>query len=1801
MKGDFTRFTFDPAKHYTRVLKQQGRVDLDADTNEAADIGTWLDRTRALDVIGRSGAPIHSNGFRIQVDGDGRLTAAPGRFYVDGVLCTLEGDAPVLLSEQPDLPGAFDDADPGDGTYLVWLDAWDRHVTYVEDPEIREVALGGPDTTTRTQTVAQVRLRRLGDDEVGDPGDDVACPDPPGPPTGTLEARADPADDPADPCVVPTGGGYRGLENRLYRVEVHDDGRDGGTPTFKWSRDNGAVVLPIAEGGVDGDTVTVRRLGFDDVLTVRPGDWVEVSGEETELSGRTGTLAQVDTDGVDAADLEVTLTGDVSAHSGERALKLRRWDSDGARPIESGWVDLEDGVQVRFDPDATYRAGDYWTIPARTRAGAVLWPDDGGAPAALRPHGIVRHRAALAVARLADGTWTVVRDCRPTFPPLTELDGEGCCCVEVRPGEDVQQALDTVVAAGGGRVALCAGEHRVRGPLLLRGAHDVAVVGVGDATVVRFLGTGPSGLGGLVLEGCRRIAVERLFATADDVPALVSVRPGSGARLSRGIALRNLTLLNLRRSDGETDLSCGVRLGHADGVAIDECRVVAEVGVLSLWGDALPTLDGRSDAPAAAEPGTSGEAALRALRFEDLQPGTTFRVGDGFSEAGVGVSGEAFEWSSGQTTDGGFARAETGGQAGGSGQDLQVNNLNLRFAPPRPYATVRVAFGEFGGNVNLRVNGGQRLNAGALSQLDGRTVDGVRIGVAMGPDGEHGTLRLDAQPGAEIASFTVGGQELWVDDVRFRGPQAIEEPPAEGTGDGVARLSMRRTTVRFDDAGILALRAERWTVEDSDLQPVDDEAGGAVHLPGAPAEGGGASLAAVPSQSYAPVLDALGRLVATPAQQPRGHALVAALWRDSVVRGCTLGGATGATVAWWIRGGARENVVEARRGLTALWLHGADWDENAVAADRAAFAFAGASGARLTHNRARGANGIVTLSSGVALQTWQQMARVAARGYGAGQEPAGPTAAAMRMVEDAADLLGLGDVVDALDAAFADVLRGIPVTAFLGAGLLGLSTTSSTSLPVVGLDVSHNDIACAERCVALEAFIPLGPLRITHNRLHTATGQALRLEAAPLFANGHLAVLFIRLGMAAVRRAVRQARGSWEEGDETERYVPVLDALDAALARWASWMEGGFDLDFRVESNTIRSLRTAIDANLYELAVLGNHVTLEERRDPSVPEIAAGTVTGTVTAGQGGEALPGVQVQVVGSTLAATTGADGRYRLPGVPAGAYTVRAAAGGFASGVTRVTVRPGTTATADVRLRPFASLRGLALATDVGAEHVRWPLSRAAAAASASEAAAVLGALQESEALEPLALVLRDGAHVEAGVYGDVLLAGPLAEPAARRAAADAVAVVGSVTSDAALAASAAALGPALRANDAAAMRSHLPDFLDGVRAYVDGLGILVRGLGARVVGNQVLVPADARPATSALGGIQLSVSQRETEIAYALGVLLLRVLGNPDAPIRDPLLGITETLVQDNEVVGGVGHGISVQGLARQPDVVKGLRIRGNSVRGAAGVGIYGNEHAFLLDLAAEDNRVEGCGTTDGLSRAKGGIVFFNAALCTVSGNRVVNCGRGDDGGRASFGVDLDTVYSLSAVANEVRASGSGPQEGTGTGGGLRLRHVYGGARVHDNAVGFNRGFGLLWSHPVKGEGPAAFPEFLVSALGSYLGGARKESDLLGEDQALVQGNTFTAGDGASHPLVQVDGVRAVIFSGNACRAPLTVLGEITQATRVVVANNTFETLQDGIAFRLHSVGSGAVLGNVGDSPIHLINSPVESGFNVPDAV
>ena len=467
MKGDFTRFTFDPKKHYNSVLMQQGRVVLDADWNEQADIQEHIRETEVADVVGRSGASIDFAGFKVEVAPGGQdLILSSGRMYVDGILCELDED----LGFQPDI---------GEGapeTYLAHLDVWDRHITAVEDDDIREEALGGPDTTTRTKTEWRVKLMPCVLENMSCQEASLKLKDLTNLGDSRLAVRLQPAqkESAKDLCAVLSGTAYRGLENQLYRVEIHEPG-EVGKATFKWSRNNGAIAFAIEGNSTDEESgnsepetepecykVKLRQLGWDQELKIHKGDWVEVLGDETELLGVPGTLARVED--IDEADLILTLTADVAKHLDESNPKVRRWDLNEStledpllfegilteEPSEDCvWIELENGIEVCFKTGDHYRTGDYWLIPARN-TGDIEWPH--GENDFVPKFGIQHHNCLLAILnRGQEGTWKLEKDCRKLFPPLADtviLSYAGGDGQEAMPGYKLPAPLQVRVSRG---------------------------------------------------------------------------------------------------------------------------------------------------------------------------------------------------------------------------------------------------------------------------------------------------------------------------------------------------------------------------------------------------------------------------------------------------------------------------------------------------------------------------------------------------------------------------------------------------------------------------------------------------------------------------------------------------------------------------------------------------------------------------------------------------------------------------------------------------------------------------------------------------------------------------------------------------------------------------------------------------------------------------------------------------------------------------------------------------------------------------------------------------------------------------------------------------------------------------------------------------------------------------------------------------------------------------------------------------------------------------------------------------------
>jgi len=472
MNGDVTRQTFHSGRHYRSVRQQQGRVQLDADWNEQADIQAYLDRSVTADLVGISGAPRAYPGMAIVTGAnekpnnaaDDELWIGEGHYYVDGILC--ENDQKVLLTAQPDLPGVAlaDKDDKDDKTdYIAYLDVWFEHLTLLDESSLREVALGGPDTTTRARTIWQVRLRK-GTESNPATAETFETRKP------QMRARLVDSTPPTPtPCVVGPDARYRRLENQLYRVEVFDPGKEPDNPTFLWSRENGSVIAAL--GAITAPTAATSALtltapGRDARLAFEKDYWVEVTDLARTRRGDRGFLAKIDN--ADGPALTVTwYFGDAQLTSDELAKKLeelgtqlaglknpvaRRWDGTAGpqrlfpAPVEPDKLQdvlLEDTIHVAFSPDGDYRRGDSWLIPARTanlegndpeHTGTIEWPGETLQP----PEGVVHHFADIARLSKSGGKWTRTADERPIFDPLTDLTAR----------------LDVTAAGGDGQASL---------------------------------------------------------------------------------------------------------------------------------------------------------------------------------------------------------------------------------------------------------------------------------------------------------------------------------------------------------------------------------------------------------------------------------------------------------------------------------------------------------------------------------------------------------------------------------------------------------------------------------------------------------------------------------------------------------------------------------------------------------------------------------------------------------------------------------------------------------------------------------------------------------------------------------------------------------------------------------------------------------------------------------------------------------------------------------------------------------------------------------------------------------------------------------------------------------------------------------------------------------------------------------------------------------------------------------------------------------------------------------------------------
>jgi uncharacterized protein DUF6519 len=609
MKGDFSRFDFNPADNFTGVLYQQGRVLLDTDGNAETQIEGHLRATLARDAIGANvaavpmGAPDSLKLIQAQATAsEVTVMLKPGRIWADGVPVLLPASADVSLKatylgppiESPEpLPSTIANGIRDAVILEVWEEAFSG---FQNPPALIEPALGGPDTTERVKAALALRLLRLGPgDDCGnlDLDDDFAN-------KGKLTVTPAPSITITGDCPVDAGGGYSGFEHYLYRIEIASpDG--GGAARFKWSQWNGGLVGrgAFTSTGVATGTVAIKANNQMINQCGVTSFYLEALKLDTDLGHWTVVFTA---DATLPQDDELSLTnisGTWPAVAPATAF-FRLWNGIeliGDFPIPGGGGqpnELKDGVRLAFEAEAAgkYTPGDYWTFPVRAAGAGVdaawiaaNWPSN--AP----PQGIHYHRVPLGILEWdAAPPVTVlasaheIHDCRLVFPPLTKL--KGCCTYTVGDGMTSFGQFDTIQAAidalspSGGEICILPGNYVEN--LSINGKDNVTLKGCDDRS--KITSPAPGGEFGtaapvLTITDAEHIRVEslQLVAHATGVGILVAKTPAS-----RDIALENLLITAATRSAIE------VQAGRF--ITIHNCRVLMN-DVASPWPGVFVTAD----------------------------------------------------------------------------------------------------------------------------------------------------------------------------------------------------------------------------------------------------------------------------------------------------------------------------------------------------------------------------------------------------------------------------------------------------------------------------------------------------------------------------------------------------------------------------------------------------------------------------------------------------------------------------------------------------------------------------------------------------------------------------------------------------------------------------------------------------------------------------------------------------------------------------------------------------------------------------------------------------------------------------------------------------------------------------------------------------------------------------------------------------------------------------------------------------------------------------------------------------------
>jgi Family of unknown function (DUF6519) len=651
MPSDRSRPSDSIADAFTGVSLQQGRVLLDRDFNAERDIVDQRERAVTRDVVGPCGTPddgfairaplyrrplteirnANSTSFRLPLSPPSdayNLLIGPGTMYVGGLRVEFPPEVGGTAMHygywnqpdwlQPDPPAA-------PATEIVWLQLDEQEVSATEDPNLLEVALGGPDTTQRLRLMRTVRraavtanacapawaalLSQWQSNGIGFDGPRMRRL-----PTATMQVAFTQPLSTANPCDPAATGGYLGAENQLIRVKWVPPQAGAVAGTLLWGYDNASYLYRCTPDQT-GQRLSVARQPPDAYHFPGTGQYVEVL-RTTALLG-TGAAAEAE-DGsgllprciAEDTGFVTTLAAAYDPTSADNALVLsmplppayetsaeplfvRIWQGGGAMGADGGTLVLQDPVAnastgltvtITVPAGSAIAPGAYWMMALRPGTPQTIWPAallDAPQPA----DGPRSWACPLAVVEWPLGAFgPVVHDCRVPFVSLTELTARpaGCCDVsltlaEITTDRTVQSAVNGMT--GPSTLCLGPGTYYLQAPLRIGAAQaGLTIVAENGATLMAAPGTEAGfGDGLVVVAGAIGVTLRGLTLVPPAVPVasdLFAELPNL-ARIALPAMRDPLTeLIRLTIAAGAAPLTMiGVRAAGCPSLTVAQCAV----------------------------------------------------------------------------------------------------------------------------------------------------------------------------------------------------------------------------------------------------------------------------------------------------------------------------------------------------------------------------------------------------------------------------------------------------------------------------------------------------------------------------------------------------------------------------------------------------------------------------------------------------------------------------------------------------------------------------------------------------------------------------------------------------------------------------------------------------------------------------------------------------------------------------------------------------------------------------------------------------------------------------------------------------------------------------------------------------------------------------------------------------------------------------------------------------------------------------------------------------------------------------